>query len=207
MNDHTTHDSTQEIPYGYCQCGCGQKTSIAKQTDNKRGHVKGEPMRFISGHHPPSKKKDRFWQYVNLGNPSDCWEWQGCISTTGYGKFRLNGRHMLAHRVSWELHNGPIPAGMHICHSCDNPACVNPHHLWLGTPADNMHDRDEKGRHIAPHTRGEAHGRAKITEAQVMMMRKLWKQGVSQSEIGRRFGISSHQAHMIVRHKHWRHVP
>jgi hypothetical protein len=78
----------------------------------------------------------------------DCVEWQGARMARGYGRLRVNGRQMLAHRVAWERANGPIPEGYVICHRCDNPPCVNVDHLFLGTQRDNVYDMCAKGRHV-----------------------------------------------------------
>ena len=87
----------------------------------------------------------RFWSKVGPGRCPQ--EWQGTINTEGYGVLTLDGHQVRAHRFAWELANGPIPDGMLICHHCDNRRCVTVAHLFLGTPADNAHDRDLKGRH------------------------------------------------------------
>lgn len=84
----------------------------------------------------------RFWSYVDKLSDENCWQWLKAKYPSGYGRF---GK-LYAHRVSYELMNGKIPSGFCICHKCDNPSCVNPNHLWAGTVADNMHDRDRKGR-------------------------------------------------------------
>ena len=86
----------------------------------------------------------RFWQRVKKS--PECWEWTGCLNGTGYGAFRWKQRGWLAHRYSYTLHNGPIPAGQFVLHRCDNPKCIRPDHLWLGTQTENMKDCAAKGR-------------------------------------------------------------
>ena len=89
----------------------------------------------------------RFWSKVNIPNLNACWEWQAGKFPKGYGAFYFNGKCQRANRVSWILTKGEIPKGLKVLHSCDNPPCVNPLHLSLGTTADNMKDRDQRGRH------------------------------------------------------------
>jgi len=88
----------------------------------------------------------RFWAKVDKCEPDECWPWKNYINDGGYGKFRLNGKSEYAHRVAWEITNGPIPKGTLVCHKCDNTKCCNPDHLFLGSNLDNIHDAAVKGR-------------------------------------------------------------
>lgn len=108
---------------------------------------------------------DRFWQKVRIAGPNECWIWTAAIfdDRGGYGAFRIDDATLRAHRVAWSFKHGPIPNGMDVLHRCDNPPCVNDAHLFLGTNADNMADRDRKGRVC----HGENHSCAKLTPVQV----------------------------------------
>lgn len=116
-----------------------------------RGWVKGQPVRFILGHRTKrmEPEADRFWKWVQKGD--GCWLWTGRISPTGYGLFdwyrSVRSHPRLAHRMMYTLSVGPIPEGLCVLHRCDNPPCVNPAHLFIGTQQDNMADKVAKGRH------------------------------------------------------------
>jgi hypothetical protein len=143
-----------------------------------------------------------FSKFVEL-SLSGCWEWIGS-RRAGYGRVRYRGRHWNAHRASYDNFKGPIPEGMFVCHACDNPACVNPDHLWLGTHKQNMADMARKGR-AATDIKcklGERNPAAKLTKAQVAEIRLL-RGTLKQREIAALFGVSKSQIGLIHRGKNW----
>lgn len=142
---------------------------------------------------------EKFWKRVDKSG--ECWVWIGPRHPTGYGEFYLSGVFWKTHRFAWAEENGPIPAGMFICHRCDNPPCVRPDHLFLGTPGDNARDRARKGR---SNRRGEGNSSAKLTVEQVKAIRIA--RG-TQFAIARQFGISQTQVSAIRRGEAWPHVP
>lgn len=160
-----------------------------------------------------------------------CWLWMGSFFADGYGSAWTGSKSMGAHRLAWQLARGAIPAGLCVCHKCDTPACVNPEHLFVGTYADNAHDRDAKGRQAkgdrngsrlyperlargdanymrrCPGVRqGEKNARALITETQVRTIRTKFALGVFQKDIAREFGVHQTTVSNIIVGKTWRHV-
>jgi len=132
-----------------------------------------------------------------------CWEWQMSKSDTGYGCFYA-GRAYHAHRYSWIRSRGPIPQGLLVLHKCDNRACVNPDHLFLGTHAENSRDMVEKGRRRAPRTTaGEAHGESKLTDAAV---REIRTSSLTGRALAAKFGVSESAVSLVRHGKSWAHV-
>jgi hypothetical protein len=144
--------------------------------------------------------EDRFWAKVDAGGEMDCWKWLASVNpVSGYGQF-YDGTSMTgAHRFSYRLHHGEIPAGLQVHHRCDVRACVNPYHLWVGTQADNMADMVTKGRS----NMGEKCGTARLTTGQVREIRRLAAEGASHASIAPGFGVSRPAVSLIVEGKRW----
>ena len=134
----------------------------------------------------PKPLAERFW--AKVGKSSGCWEWTAGCNSNGYGNLRDRGAGVQwgAHRLSWTLHFGAIPAGLYVCHHCDNPACVRPDHLFLGTNSENILDSVSKGRHRSAPCRGANNGRAKLTLEQVGRIRADMRSGLI---IAREYGV------------------
>lgn len=125
-----------------------------------------------------------------------CWIWTGARFSTGYGQIAKRGKQLLAHRVSWVLHHGPLGANDVVCHSCDNPACVNPEHLFIGTQKTNMADCAAK--HRSAH--GERNGQHKLSEGQVLSIKESKE---SERALAARFGVCRSNIGYIRRGKRW----
>ena len=148
--------------------------------------------------------EDRFLSKVK--KTSTCWIWTGFIKKgkMPYGRFSLEHRKpVIAHRYSYEIYNGDIPKGMCVCHSCDNPSCVNPKHLWLGTTKQNIQDCLKKGR--GNRAKGEKNGTSKLNKKQVDKIRKMFSSGkYMQKELGVKFSVSKGLISQIVLNKIWK---
>lgn len=145
--------------------------------------------------------RSRFARLLSVSE--GCCEWDGLLDKDGYGRVTYRKKCTRAHRLSYEIHVGSIPAGMQVCHRCDNPACVRPDHLFLGSNLDNVHDRDQKNRV----SHGSRHPSAKLSEAQVLEIRELYAAGHhSQEAIARRYGVSQRMVSMIILGQKWARV-
>lgn len=152
-----------------------------------------------------SKLFGRFWKKVEVRTKNQCWPWLGAKERFGHGRFKLNTKSAVyAHRLSYEIENGPIPDGACVCHSCDNPSCVNPNHLWLGTRGDNNRDRATKGRSYD--NRGENHNQAILNNNSVKSIRKRFLDGEAQTALAKEYGVSIAAINMICKHKTWKHI-
>jgi hypothetical protein len=135
-------------------------------------------------------RSQRFWASVDMTNKDGCWEWKKFRDPIGYGRCKISELKSnaggYAHRTAWVLTNGSIPEGLCVCHSCDNPACCNPAHLWLGTMTENIKDRDKK------------HRNRQIPESKKQDILREYNNGMSQAKIARIYGICVGTVHRIV---------
>lgn len=137
---------------------------------------------------------ERFWSHVD--RTGECWIWTAGRSEYGYGRLFFRGKARKAHRVAYELTHGPIPTGLFVCHACDNPACVRPDHLWLGTNQDNLVDASRKGR--IP--------QSKLTPTTVREIRAALAAGEPKKVIARRYGVAPHAIRLLAAGRTWAHV-
>jgi hypothetical protein len=146
----------------------------------------------------------RFWDKVQKAGDDECWLWTASVAGRGYGQMKRPGerRQVYAHRLSYELHCGPVPAGMAVLHQCDTPRCVNPKHLFLGTLADNAGDMQRKGRHLY----GEKNTQHRLSEAEVHGIFDMLDEGTPQALIARSYGVGQMTISRIGRGERWRHV-
>jgi hypothetical protein len=133
-----------------------------------------------------------------------CWVWNRCKNKNGYGWFST-GKYtkVKAHRLAWIMARGTIPGGLHVCHTCDNPPCVNPDHLFLGTQLQNIHDCRDKGR--VP--KGQGRSMSKLSDENVIKIRQLYTAGgITQRELSSMFGVAQVSISRIVTQKYWKHL-
>ena len=149
---------------------------------------------------PNDTLEERFYRRIKEADPAICWLWPGALAgghseETRYGALTFHGKQLYAHRVSWELANGPIPHGMFVCHHCDNPRCVNPNHLFLGSARDNNNDMREKGRWT--------YGKNAVTRRHISAIRKRYASGERVESIAQAFALSVSGVRMIVYGHAW----
>jgi hypothetical protein len=169
---------------GYCECGCGRLAPIAKLSNTSKGHVAGQPMRFVHGH---NRRKQVRWIEEDRGYETPCWIWQLAKTPDGYGYTRVGYDHRRAHRVLYEQHVGPIPAGLDLDHLCRVRDCVNPAHMEPVTEAENVR-------------RGKT---AKITMAVAQDIRARIAAGERQADIARLVDVSQQVVCDIKKNRSW----
>lgn len=160
----------------------------------------------------PQPHAHKFWPKVDIKGSDECWDWTAATIPLHRNKF-LRGKfaikipgtrkshYFVASRFAWMLTNGPIPEGMLVCHTCDNPLCCNPGHLFLGTPGDNTRDMVDKGRHVS------MGGKPKLRVIDVQEIRYQAKRGIPQSKIAAAFGIKQNTVSQIVSRQRWSRIP
>lgn len=143
-------------------------------------------------------------KYVESG---DCWIWTGAKNKNGYGCVSTGkGTSTTAHKASYQVHVGPVAEGLDVCHKCDNPSCINPKHLFLGTRKENMQDSKRKGRQNPARAKGEETGSSKLTNDQVISVFKSAKAGVSLSQIAKTYNVRKQTIWSIAHGKSWTHI-
>lgn len=160
----------------------------------------------------PQKYKDRFLSRVKSGGVIECWPWILGLDHYGYGQFSIGTKKIKAHRMAYELAKGPIPIGLCVLHECDNPKCCNPSHLTTGTHKLNseqavMRDRVSRGKRHSLTQRGEGNGRSKLTEADVLEIRRLHaSKEATYSEIIKKFKVAKSLVGRILSRESWSHI-
>jgi hypothetical protein len=150
---------------------------------------------------------DRFWKKVAIAKENECWVWIGRIGSYNYGVFDLDNKAIRAHRFSYIIHFGEIPSSppdLCVCHTCDNPSCVNPAHLWLGTRSQNMQDKIKKGR--GNYLKGIEASNAILTEVQVKEIKQKLKNEVKIAELSKIYGVSRIAIWHIKKGHNWKHI-
>lgn len=151
--------------------------------------------------------QERFWEKVDVvgRKENDCWEWQGRRNPKGYGMFYVEKNILrLSHRYAWEISCGQVPDGLQVLHSCDNPPCVNPKHLFLGTNQDNVDDKVQKGRMKV--LLGDNHPNSKLSSKDVEEIFEMHNAGILGKDIAKRFGVTPANISFIINKKGWKHV-
>lgn len=181
---------------------------IAKDSKDGRYSIckacKNEQTRLRKGYQTRNMTPERFWRRVDQSG--DCWPWMGGKDKDGYGKTAWGKKHVRAHVLAWFLTHGVWPEH-NVLHTCDNPPCCHPEHLFEGTTLDNNRDRATKGRNGNYKTAGELNVRAKLSNDEVKRMRRLHATGrYSQTELGVMFGVSRGTAARIIKRQRYGHI-
>lgn len=188
-----------------CIKGC-EKPTFAKgmcSMHYSRMRKHGDPTKVVVKQVHGASLEDRFHAYVDKAGDGGCWVWVGSHDANGYGRLNVNNVPILAHRLAWRLYRSEISPEQHVLHRCDNPPCVNPDHLFLGDQAANNADMMAKDRFHPGVSRGEDHGCAKLTEAEVKAIRTSKS---TPAELAHQYGVSRRTVRDILAMRSWRHL-
>lgn len=180
-----------------CKCDCGREVFIKNNASNYRscgcsGKGRRQSREIVEA---------KFWSAIDMRSEGECWNWKGSLTEWGYGLIKKFG-YGPSNRLAYFLSKGPIPPGLCVRHTCDNPVCCNPQHLILGTNQENTADRVARNRSA----RGERHGSARLTESQVIEIRRLYAEGHGSPMLARMFGVGKSQINRILTGEKWGHV-
>ncbi len=178
------------------KCGCSHEKTHRNRTKCERCTVSGKTV------------QQRFFERVSKEGPSHpynsgaekCWLWTGSVDVYGYGDLRVDGKRMKAHRLSWMLHFGEVNSETHVLHCCDNPLCVNPSHLFLGTHQENMADMVRKGR---VNYSGFVWAKSKLSESQRAQLIDMALSGISHTKISNHFGVTRAYVWQLAKANGW----
>lgn len=188
-----------------CQCSCGRQhivlaNAVFRGDTTSCGCVRNEFVKTRGRQlSDPELAKKRLLARYEEDSKTGCWNWTGPTTRGGYGAFKMQQKSMAASRAAMILLRGVDPSGMFVCHTCDNPRCINPDHLFLGTPADNAADRDAKGR-----TKSGPSAQQRLTEEQAQFILRSSMRNV---DLARRFGVSERAICDVRRGRTWRRLP
>lgn len=221
-----TRRSKKRAPYRFCSPACGYASRVTLPpaacvicgTEITLRHKPSRPRRSCSDDCYKQRSRplvDRFWEKVEREGPimrpglGRCWAWTGSVDGNGYGKLGRGARAdglVKATHVSWWVHFGAYPGVLDVCHTCDNPPCTRPDHLFLGTGTDNIRDAQRKGRLVGA-GKGERNHHAILTEQDVRSIRGRHKDGESMSYLAAEYRVGYLVIWYAVRRKTWKHVP
>jgi hypothetical protein len=190
--------------YWRCRCTCGHQSEVRSNALRK-----GRSTKCPSCANRIRARRvfeARFWGKTD--RTGSCWLWLGTRDKDGYGKYgaRSITNEILAHRIAWTLTRGEIPSDMLVCHSCDNPPCINPEHLFLGSPLDNTRDMDKKGRRKSHGPRGERAWTSKLNAASVLEIRQKRADGALLTALAHEYNVTTQTIWQITSGRAWTHV-
>lgn len=185
--------------------GCGRQVSrVDLCATHYKQKLEGKELRELKLQYHGLSESDRFMQRVMKNDITKCWNWTGSRMKNWHGNWRnSDGNNELVHRASWRIFVGELPNGMCVCHKCDNPLCVNPDHLFLGTQSENAHDMWNKGRARPGISKGEKHGMSKLTAEIVKDIRNSNLTGI---ELAKKYGITATTVCDVKKRRTWDHI-